>query len=98
MRDEDRLGWVKLFSVLSIVTAAGAFVFSFYSFYPGLDLSPWIGLTLAVIGFLSGCVAVLLEWKYGIEESSKGVGGILISLIYIGLFFLPKILPRFIYG
>lgn len=94
MRDEDRLGWVKLFSVLSIVTAAGAYVFAFYYFFHNFssefDWSPRVGFALAVTGFLSGCVAVLLELKLGIEESVKGVGGILISLFYPVIFYFFK--------
>ena len=90
MNDEDGLGWVKFFNSLSIFTAAGAYVFMFHYFSSGLDFSPWVGLALAGIGFLSGCVAVLFDLKFGIKESFKAVLGILISIFYPLIFYSFK--------
>ena len=86
MHDEDRLGWIKLFSLLSIVTAVGSVLFAGYYIFAVLELSPWVGLALSGTAFFSGCAAVVLDLKFDLQDSLAAVAGIFISLLTLGLF------------
>ena len=86
MHDEDRLGWIKLFGFLSIIIAVVSLFFTLQFLVTRLEFSYWAGPALSFMALLSGGAAVVLDFKFDLQDCPQALFGIAISLLYLGLF------------